>query len=122
MEMLRRFWDAAVALDPAAAELDEGVRFPVCRPEALDRAFGAAGLAAVETRPIEIEMRFAGFDDYWSPFLGGQAPAPAYLASLDEPRRRALRERLERELGSPADGDIHLRARAWATRGRRPHP
>ena len=31
MELIRRFWDAAVALDPAAAELDEGRRFPLGR-------------------------------------------------------------------------------------------
>src|SRR6478672_9711538 len=33
MQMMRRFWDAAVALDPAALDKDEGRRFPVCRPE-----------------------------------------------------------------------------------------
>jgi SAM-dependent methyltransferase len=35
MELMRRFWDAAVALDPAAAELDEGRRFGICQPEPL---------------------------------------------------------------------------------------
>jgi hypothetical protein len=39
--------DAAAALDDAAAELDEGRRFPLCE-----------------------------FDDYWRPFLGGHGPAP----------------------------------------------
>jgi SAM-dependent methyltransferase len=33
MAMMRYFWDAAAALDPAATELDEGRRFPVCRTE-----------------------------------------------------------------------------------------
>src|SRR5579883_2436886 len=32
MELMRHFWDAAVALDPTALELDEGRRFPLCRP------------------------------------------------------------------------------------------
>lgn len=31
MELMRFFWDAAVALDPNATRLDEGVRFPLCR-------------------------------------------------------------------------------------------
>src|SRR5262249_39684135 len=35
MELMRHFWDAAVALDPAARDLDEGPRFPICRPEPL---------------------------------------------------------------------------------------
>ena len=30
MEMMRYFWDAAVALDPTSADLDEGRRFPLC--------------------------------------------------------------------------------------------
>ena len=32
MQMLRYFWDAAVALDPSAASLDEGRRFPRAGP------------------------------------------------------------------------------------------
>ena len=32
MELMRHFWDAAVALDPAAVEADEGSRFPSVSP------------------------------------------------------------------------------------------
>jgi SAM-dependent methyltransferase len=35
MELMRYFWDAAVELDRDAARLDEGTRFPLCRPDAL---------------------------------------------------------------------------------------
>lgn len=115
MELLRRFWDAAIALDPAAAALDEGVRFPLCRPDALAALFGAA-LRDVEVRPIDVETTFGDFDDLWSPFLGAQGPAPGYVASLDEDRRAALRSRLQASLG---DGPIRLCARAWAARGSR---
>src|SRR5512134_3526806 len=34
MELMRYFWDAAVELDANAAKMDEGPRFPLCRPEA----------------------------------------------------------------------------------------
>ena len=44
MELMRHFWDAAAELDPAAAPLDEGVRFPLCRPEPLAALFATAGL------------------------------------------------------------------------------
>jgi SAM-dependent methyltransferase len=119
MELIRVFWDAAVALDPAAADLDEGRRFPICRPEPLAALFAEAGLRAVEVRPIEVATDFRDFDDYWSPFLRGQGPAPGYAVSLDEARRAALRDRLRARLPVGADGTIHLTARAWAVRGRR---
>lgn len=119
MQMMRHFWDAAVALDPAAAELDEADRFPICRPEALEELFRGAGLKDVEARAIDAPTHFSQFDDYWSPFLGGQAPAPGYCMSLTEERRAALRERVRAGLPVAADGSIDLIARAWAVKGRR---
>ena len=119
MELMRHFWDAAVALDPRARDLDEGRRFPVCRPEPLRALFGAAGLAQVETRAIDVPTTFRDFDDYWVPFLSGQAPAPGYCMSLGEEARAALRERLRESLPRRLDGSIHLVARAWAVRGRK---
>jgi SAM-dependent methyltransferase len=117
MELMRYFWDAARALDPRAARLDEGVRFPICRPEALDELFSASGLGQVEVTALDIPTRFAGFDDYWQPFLGGQGPAPSYAMSLDESARSRLCERLSEALPAAADGSISLTARAWAVRG-----
>ncbi len=117
MELMRHFWDAAVALDPVAHDLDEGRRFPVCRPEPLAALFRDAGLDAVETRAVDVPTVFRDFDDYWSPFLGGQAPAPGYAMSLDEARRVALRDRIRTTLPVGPDGSIRLIARAWAARG-----
>jgi hypothetical protein len=114
MELMRRFWDAAAVLDPAAAALDEGRRFPLCRPEPLAALFADAGLRDVDVRPIDIATPFRDFDDYWSPFLGGQGPAPGYAMALDEERRASLRERLRATLPAAADGSIALTARAWA--------
>ena len=118
MELMRHFWDEAAALDPQAAALDEGRRFPLCTPEALCTLFAAAGLGAVEAAPIEIETAFRDFDDYWQPFLGGQGPAPAYAMALDEAARNRLRDRLRARLPVRNDGSIALTARAWAVRGR----
>ena len=118
MELIRYFFDAAVALDPAAYDLDEGRRFPICQPEALAELFTNAGLRDVEVRPIDIPTAFRDFDDYWSPFLGGQGPAPGYAMSLSEARREALRERIRSQLPIETNGAIHLIARAWAVRGR----
>ncbi|MGH7267050.1 MAG: class I SAM-dependent methyltransferase [Candidatus Rokuibacteriota bacterium] len=119
MELMRHFWDAAVALDPAARALDEGRRFPLCRPEPLAGLFRSAGLDAVETCAIDVPTVFRDFDDYWSPFLGGQGPAPGYAMALPEDGRAALRDRIRARLPVEPDGSIRLTARAWAVRGLR---
>jgi len=118
MEFLRRFWDAAFALREEAVTHDEGRRFPLCHPDALDAAARAAGLADVVIRAIEVATDFTDFDDYWTPFLSGQAPAPGYVATLSPADREALRERLRITLPAAPDGSIRLVARAWAVRGR----
>jgi len=120
MQLLRGFWDAAVALDPEARALDEGARFPVAAPEPLGEAFRAAGLTAVEVRAIEVPTVFADFDDLWNPFLRGTGPAPGYVASLTGAARTSLRDRLRQSLVHDTDGSIALAARAWAVRGERP--
>ncbi len=117
MEIIRYFWDAAVSLDPGAAQLHEGARFPLCHPTALKAAFELAGLTEVDTTSLEQVAVFSDFEDYWQPFLGGQGPAPAYAISLPEERRAALRDKLKSTLPSATGGVISLSARAWAVRG-----
>ena len=114
---MRRFWDAAIALNPKARELDEGLRFPLCRPEPLRDLFASAGLRNVATKAIDVPTVFGSFEDYWSPFLGGQGPAPGYCMSLADADRGALRERVRSSLPAERDGKIRLTARAWAVRG-----
>jgi SAM-dependent methyltransferase len=117
MQMMRHFWDAAVELDPGAGELDEGSRFTLCRPDPLADLFRGSGLDDVEVRAIDVPTVFRDFDDYWSPFLRGQAPAPAYAMSLSQERRAALRDHIRANLPTNAEGEHHLTARAWAVRG-----
>lgn len=115
MEMIRTYWDTAAEFDPALQ--GQGERFPLCQPDALSAAFADAGLQPVDVAPLEMTMRFADFDDYWQPFLGGQGPAPAHAVSLAEPVRERLRERIRARLPLQPDGSILLGARAWAARG-----
>ncbi|MCB0212432.1 MAG: methyltransferase domain-containing protein [Anaerolineae bacterium] len=117
MEMLRYFWDAAVALDPPAKALDEGPRFPLCQPAALEALFQQVGLKDVALRAIDVSTIFKDFDDYWSPFLGGQGPAPGYVKALSNEQRQRLASRLQALLPVRSDGSIELIARAWAVRG-----
>lgn len=117
MDFLRRFWDVAAGIDPNVRKLDEGERFPICRPEALEELFRQAGFLDVHCDPIEITTEFSSFDEYWQPFLGGSGPAPSYVSSLEEERRTALAGELDRALPRRPDGTIALIARAWAVRG-----
>ena len=80
------------------AELDEGRRFPICRPDALETLFRGGGLGDVVCESIEIPTRFSTFADFWTPFLGGTGPAPSYVASLESRRRESLAQHLDRSL------------------------
>jgi SAM-dependent methyltransferase len=117
MQMTRHFWDAAVALDPAARKFDQGLLCPLCHPEPLEVLFRDTGLALVEVRAIDIPTDFTDFDDYWRPFLGGTGAAPGYVRSLSEAHLAALRDQVRSRLPTEADHSIHLTARAWAVRG-----
>jgi len=116
MEFLRRFWDAAVELDPAARQHDEGQRFPICSPPGLGAALRQAGFSQIEVEALDVPTHFRDFDDYWGPFVGGPGPAPGYLSSLTAQRQHALGNRLAETLPREADGSIALTARAWAAR------
>jgi SAM-dependent methyltransferase len=118
MQLIRTCFDAAIELDPEVRHIDEGERFPVCRPGGLRRAFEDAGLTEVAETALEIPLVFRDFDDYWTPFLGGVGPAPAYVVALEEDARVRLRERLRATLPTDDDGSIRLTARAWAAKGR----
>lgn len=117
MEMMARFWEAAGAVDSGAVP-DEAQRFSSWTDEGLAERFRRAGFVDVETSWIEISTVFAGFDDLWAPFLGGQGAAPSYLATLDDERRDAIREVMR--AGVPHDGPVELTARAWAVKATRP--
>jgi hypothetical protein len=76
-------------------------------------------LQKVETRAIDVPTVFKDFDDFWSPFLGGQGPAPSYAMAFDEANRVALREYIRERLPIAQDGSVALIARAWAVKGTR---
>ncbi|HEX9760721.1 MAG TPA: methyltransferase domain-containing protein [Candidatus Acidoferrales bacterium] len=120
MEMLRTFWDAVVALDPAAEPRDER-HMPYCRPGELAALWKAAGFEQVEEAPLTIDMTFASFEDYWQPFTMGQAPSGSYVFSLSPDGRARLQARLREELmRSQPSGELTLQGRALGVRGRVP--
>ena len=122
MELLRHFWDAATALDPAASALDEGARFPLCDPDELAKVFRGADLENVETSHIDQPIVFRDFDDYWEPFLGGQGPSGGYAMGLSEEARARFREHLRSSLPAGPECRIPMTLRAWTVRGFRSPP
>jgi SAM-dependent methyltransferase len=116
MEMLRVFWDEVAALDPSSESRDERY-MPLCRTGELAALWRQHGLTDVTEMPIDIATPFTSFDDFWTPFLRGQGPAGAFVASLAETERLALRDRLRQRLGVDATGSFTLHARAWAVKG-----
>jgi SAM-dependent methyltransferase len=119
MAMLRRFWDAAIALDlPRAKELDESRKFPICAPGRLEEAFRRFS-RDVEGAPIDVPMTFRDLDDYWTPFLAGVGPAGSFAASLPEGDRTRMREHFRAHIPAEPDGTIRMVSRAWAVRARR---
>ncbi|MGD0472361.1 MAG: class I SAM-dependent methyltransferase [Candidatus Velthaea sp.] len=117
MQVLRYFWNAAAELEPQAEADSADERFALCHPDQLSAAWRAAGLHDVAVRAIDARARFAGFDDFWTPFLSGDSPAQTYVGSLDERRRAELCAALRRALPIASDGSITLVTRAWAVSG-----
>jgi len=122
MQMLRYFWDEAVAVDPTIEPKDER-HMKLSRQGQLGELWKKAGLANVQEKPLSIDQAYHDFDDYWGPFLRGAGPGGAYVVSLTNERRRELETRLrKRLLRNGDDGPFVLKARAWCVRGEVPQP
>ena len=117
MTLLRAFWDAAAATDPAAATRDEGSTMPYCTPDTLEQLWTECGLEHVVVSSALVSAAYENFDDLWLPLETGVGPAGAYAASLAPKPRAALRARLQREL-DVNERPFRLTARAWIVTGR----
>lgn len=114
MVLLRRFWDAALALDPEAA--DEGASMPYATPEALEALWRETGLEHVAVTSATVDAGYDGFDDLWAPLEQGVGPAGAHVIALDRRARAALRAEVRDRLGV-GDQPFRLSGRAWIATG-----
>ena len=120
MQMLRFFWDEAVAFDPAIEPKDER-HMKLSRQGQLGDLWTKAGLINVREDALVIDQAYSSFNDYWEPFTKGAGPGGAYVVSLSEDRRQQLEARMrKRLLGDRQDGPFTLKARAWCVRGEVP--
>lgn len=102
MEMLRRFWDAAVATDAAAPDELHTMRFG--RSGEIAEVLAEAGLEDVREETLRVESGYADFEELWAGFMHGIGPAGSYAVGLPEDRRATLRAELFDRLGSPTGG------------------
>ncbi len=112
--LVRTFWDAALRLDPKAPD---DASIPFRREAELLALWNRAGFREVRTGVIDVETRYADFEDFWSPFAFGIGPAGSYLLAQPADRRAALRDACFLRLAKPA-GPFSLPARVLAIRGR----
>ena len=106
------FWRAAHELDPGVE--DESL-LAGARDGHLVELLTGAGLRDVKGSTVSATVEHPTFEDWWEPFTEGVGPAGAYVASLDQDRREALRDAC-RALLPPAP--FRLEVIAWAARGR----
>jgi hypothetical protein len=122
MQMLRFFWDEAVAQDPAIEPKDER-HMKLSREGQLGELWKRAGLIKVQEKPLTIDQAYASFEDYWGSFLKGAGPGGAYVVSLSEERRRELDARMRKRLiGNREDGPFASRPEPGACGGKFPTP
>lgn len=121
-------WDmpgGGVPLRPlyrACVALGHGAQVPpssaVSALEPMHQLWVDAGLKAVESRRIDITVRFAGFDDFWDSSSIPIGPQGQLLASLTPAQVAKVKDSLREMLPVAADGTISYPAFATAVKGR----
>jgi SAM-dependent methyltransferase len=115
MEMLHRFWEAVLAVDPDAAVNERGLRFG--GPRELVDLFETAGLSDVTETTLRVTSTYPAFDELWSGFLAGVGPAGTYCVSLSDASRAKVKQEMFDRLGSPT-GAVTLSGVARCAIGR----
>jgi ubiquinone/menaquinone biosynthesis C-methylase UbiE len=90
------------------------------RLENLRGIFAGAGLEAVAARPIEIDVSFADFDEYWTAQTGFANTVVQHMRKLTEAQIEQLKAHLREHLPRDRSGRIAYKAWANAVKGRVP--
>ena len=105
------FWQAAREVD---ADVRDESELPGARAGHLTELFEVVGLRDVQETDLLVSIELPTFDDWWEPFELRVGPAGAYVGTLAEEERAAIRERCRRILGGEP---FTVTAAAWAARG-----
>ncbi|GAA2117962.1 class I SAM-dependent methyltransferase [Nocardioides bigeumensis] len=116
MTLLRVFWEAAAAVDPATRAADESHALYIT-PASLRDLWASARLADVRVEPAVVPAKYDGFDDLWAPFQAGVGPAGALVNSMPPDLQVAVADEMRQRLGVGSE-PFRLTARAWMVTGR----
>jgi ubiquinone/menaquinone biosynthesis C-methylase UbiE len=116
-EFARRFWDAALSIDPRAATYDPGRKSTICSEQNLLEALATAGCTEVETRVFDDSGEFPSREAYWHAFDGRQGSTSQYLSLLTDEQRLHLKDSLLSTMNP--EGPVKLKIRALAVKGLR---
>jgi len=105
------FWQAVREVD---ADVRDESELAGAWPGHLSELFEVAGLRDVQETDLLVSIDLPTFDDWWEPFELRVGPAGAYVGTLAEEERAAIRERCRMVLGSEP---FNVTAAAWAVRG-----
>ncbi len=111
MPMLAHFWEAVSVAHPLGdAEREAKRRVPPGHTSeaSLAKLWDVCGLSEIATASLEVPLSFAGFEDYWRPFLSGATPTSTYAAGLPPGVQDAIK--------------AELRQLCWATTPTGPSP
>jgi SAM-dependent methyltransferase len=119
--MMRRLFDLAADLAPAAAELRRDILgAELGRSVRAAAACRAAGLRDVTLARFSLPMDYESFADCWQSLAAPQGPTGLIVASLSAEEQAALKESLRAVyLAGEADGPRTETIDAWAVKGYR---
>ena len=108
---LSPFWKVVRTLDPGA---DDESGLAGTREGHLAELFAAAGVRDIRSLRLTVHVDYTGFDEWWEPFTFGVGPAGAYVNSLDDADREALKRACAASLPT---GPFTIDASAWTAIG-----
>jgi SAM-dependent methyltransferase len=116
----RILWDTASAL---GLDSSRSLFRPLSTAGEMEAMWRRAGLIDVKQDTITTRFDYANFDDYWSPFLSGDAPPGQFVMSLALEQRATLERQVRHVfLSGRPDGHRSFIGAAWICKGVVPGP
>ncbi|GAA1997454.1 class I SAM-dependent methyltransferase [Microbacterium pumilum] len=102
------------ALGSVASGIDDETHRMGARAGDLETLLREAGCTSVEESELTVDVGYASFDEWWTPYTLGVSPAGKQLATLTDAQREQVRARCR---GLLPDAPFTITATAWSSRG-----